>query len=724
MVSMSFLLVSLLLWGCGSYCIFQNNKAFLFLPYDGAYMQQLIKFNFEWSNFSLNPPINPLQGLASLNWPLNYWLSPSCNIIRAIGVSPENKVLYSVVSGSFLFLSVYCLASCFPSLKKTRLLASWLSVLFVMPVIMTPNKNWILGFYAISGIFPSIVESIALVGFACACLFAAQTKDCWGWLLHLCAGVLTAWQISFCPLAGILGTFLIGIVFAWEISQRARMTKYIPLSLFGVIIDSLAFILPILGPVVFLTTWTMDTVAPFFSSELVLGRPEMLFISILFHGFKRIGWMSSIIWVLGFAGAWCLRKKGGELEKQYTSVYFATVLFLIAFGFISSFLLSNYRGPSMLYFEWMLWPLMFINTAFLIGSVVGDKISKKTSLLLNRLSPNLPIHNISTLLLALLSLFVLLKFQKHYNKQELPFPPVGNAAIDFLRKEIGLSPGGVFKGSSATFAQSESLDASSWEKQAAEDLALWNEYGTETRAVTLWQQGIPTLFSYNQYMPPEYYFICSRFLAKEADKQQRSIIVMTQPNIKILQMLGVKYVLSKTEKLICPENLKSTNLFQLPSLKGKDKSSQSLYILELPRPNIGNFTPTTVMPSKNLQVIKGIIGSESFNPEQHVILSSAHPGNLVPAMGGKIAFKKNKVLVNGESQGESILVLPIVFSNVLKIKNTEPGKCKIVRANLLQAGVIFSGKLNAEIYPEFGPYSNLAAKLFDWHEFRKILVAD
>jgi hypothetical protein len=130
------------------------------------------------------------------------------------------------------------------------------------------------------------------------------------------------------------------------------------------------------------------------------------------------------------------------------------------------------------------------------------------------------------------------------------------------------------------------------------------------------------------------------------------------------------------------------------------------------------------MPSKNLQVIKGIIGSESFNPEQHVILSFAHPGNLVPAMGGKIAFKKNKVLVNGESQGESILVLPIVFSNVLKIKNTEPGKCKIVRANLLQAGVIFSGKLNAEIYPEFGPYSNLAAKLFDWFEFRKILVAD
>ena len=199
---------------------------------------------------------------------------------------------------------------------------------------------------------------------------------------------------------------------------------------------------------------------------------------------------------------------------------------------------------------------------------------------------------------------------------------------------------------------------------------------------------------------------------------------MTQPNIKILQMLGVKYILSKTDKLIRPENLKSTNLFQLQSHGGKNKASQSLYILELPRPNIGNFTPTTVIPSENLEVIKGIIGSESFNPEQQVILCSAHTGNLVPALDGKIAFKKNKILVNGESQGESILVLPIVFSNVLKIKNMEPGRCKIVRANLLQAGVIFSGKLNAEIYPEFGPYSNLAAKLFDWFEFRNILRSD
>jgi hypothetical protein len=367
---------------------------------------------------------------------------------------------------------------------------------------------------------------------------------------------------------------------------------------------------------------------------------------------------------------------------------------------------------------------MFINTAFLIGSIVGDKISKKTSLLLNRLSPNLPIHNISTLFLALLSLVVLLKFQKHYNKQELPFPPVRNTAIDFLRKEIGLSPGEVFRGSSATFAQSELQKASSWEKQAAEDLALWNECGTETRAVTLWQQGIPTLFSYNQYMPPEYYFICSRLLAKESDKQQRSIIVMTQPNIKILQMLGVKYVLSKTDSLTRPENLKSTNLFQLPSLGGKHKSSQSMYILELPRPNIGNFTPTQVLPCEKLELIKNIMSSATFNPEQQVILNSKCHVNLTPASGGRIFFEKNKVLVCAESEGNSILVLPMIFSNILKIKNKEVGECKIVRANLLQVGIIFSGKLRAEIYPEFGPYSNLTAKLRDWSEFRNILRAD
>ena len=719
---MSFLLASLLLWGWGSYIIFQNNRAFLFLPYDGAYMQQLIKFNFEWSNFSLNPPINPLQGLASLNWPLNYWLSPACNMIRAIGLSPESKVVYSVVSGGILFLSVYCLASCFPNLKKTRLLASWLSVLFVMPVIMTPNKNWIWGFYAISGIFPSIVESISLVGFACACLFAARGKQIyWSWLLYLSGGVLTAWQISLCPLAGILGTFLIGVVFVCEISQRASSMERLPLAFLKESINCLLFILPILGPVVFLTTWTMDTVAPFFSSELVLGRPEMLFISILFHGFKKIGWMSSIIWVLGFVGAWCLYKKGTKFEKQYTRMYFGVTIFLIAFGFISSFFLSNYRGPSMLYFEWMLWPLMFINAAFLIGSVFSDKISKKTSFLLNRFSPQTPLTDIISFSVALLSIVLLLIFQRHYDKQELPFPPIGNTAIDFLQKEIGLSPGQVFMGSSATFAECDLKESSSWDLQASRDLALWKDYGVEERAVTLWQQNIPTLFSYNQYMPPEYYYICSRLLAKETDKQQRSIIIMTQPNVRILQMLGVKYVLSKTEKTIHSEKLKSTNIFQIPHLGGNHKGRQPLYIFELPRPNIGNYSPTKTVQCKNLKVIKDIMSSENFNPEQQVILSSKNYANLSPALSGRIFFEKNKVLVCAESEGNSILVLPMIFSNILKIKNKEVGECKIVRANLLQVGVIFSGKLRAEIYPEFGPYSNLTAKLRDWSEFRNIL---
>lgn len=688
-------------------------------------MQQLIKFNFEWSNFSLNPPINPLQGLASLNWPLNYWLSPTCTILRGVGINPENKVLYSTISGGLLFISVYCLASCFQNLKKIRILASWLAVFFIMPIVMTPNKNWILGFYAIAGIFPSIVESISIVGFACSCLFAAHGKKIyWGVFLYLCAGLLTAWQICFCPLAGILGTFLIFIVFCSEMIQNKKSLSIHHCFPFETIIKASLFFLPTIGPLIFLTTWTMDTVAPFFSSELVLGRPEMLFISILFHGFKGIGWMSSIIWILGFLGAWKLIKAGTYIEKSYARIYLATTVFLITFGFLSSFVFNNYRGPSMLYFEWMLWPFMFINSAFMISSVVSEKVLKKSSFFSNILNQNIPILNISTLFLVVLSLFLLLKLQKRYNEQELLFPPKDNPAINFLRKEIGLAPGAVFKGSSATFAENEIKESSSWEKQAAEDLAMWKEFGTEIRAVTLWQQGIPTLFSYNQYMPPEYYFICSSFLAKEADKQQRSIIVMTQPNIKILQMLGVKYILSKTDKLIRPENLKSTKLFQLTSHGKTNQASQSLYLLELPRPNIGNFTPTTVILSKNLKEIKHIIGSQSFNPEYQVILSSAHLGDLVPALDGKIVFKKNKVLLSGESQGESILVLPIVFSNVLKIKNMEPGKCKIVRANLLQAGVIFSGKLNAEIYPEFGPYSNLAAKLIDWVEFRNILRAD
>jgi hypothetical protein len=65
----------------------------------------------------------------------------------------------------------------------------------------------------------------------------------------------------------------------------------------------------------------------------------------------------------------------------------------------------------------------------------------------------------------------------------------------------------------------------------------------------------------------------------------------------------------------------------------------------------------------------------------------------------RFSYVRGGVHVSGRSDGTSLVVLPLQFSNCLRVKS---GNARIVRANLMLAGIVFSGTLDSEIDLAYG----------------------
>jgi hypothetical protein len=157
------------------YFFTRNNDA-LFLPYDGAYMRQLIKFNLDWAKFGMGITLNPLQDLGSFNFPINYWLSPAAILSYFLhGKLPDSILIYTFITLEF-FISIWILASALGASTTTRLASSWLGSVMVMPFIVPMAVSW-LSFYLISGIVPYIIEHLAISNIMVAIIIGIEWRN-------------------------------------------------------------------------------------------------------------------------------------------------------------------------------------------------------------------------------------------------------------------------------------------------------------------------------------------------------------------------------------------------------------------------------------------------------------------------------------------------------------------------------------------------------------------
>jgi hypothetical protein len=166
-----------------------------------------------------------------------------------------------------------------------------------------------------------------------------------------------------------------------------------------------------------------------------------------------------------------------------------------------------------------------------------------------------------------------------------------------------------------------------------------------------------------------------------------------------LQMLGVRYFAGysrfpEADALAYPVR----TLSQTPV--GDEPAVWNVY--ELPHPNVGDYSPTEVLTARLGTEVLAILGRPDFDFTRQVVLSTAFADELAPARDMRMLRIRGGLHVSGRSDGTSLVVLPQQFSNCLRAHDS---RVRLMRANLMMTGVIFSGHLDTDILFDYGIFT-------------------
>ena len=94
--------------------------------------------------------------------------------------------------------------------------------------------------------------------------------------------------------------------------------------------------------------------------------------------------------------------------------------------------------------------------------------------------------------------------------------------------------------------------------------------------------------------------------------------------------------------------------------------------------------------------------------------------NLVKAESPKITNASGDLIINAKSQGKSVLIIPLEFSNCISF-NSNDSKSNLIdsfRVNGILTGLLFEKNLNVTAELRYGIFTNTGCRLKDLEEYR------
>jgi hypothetical protein len=249
------------------------------------------------------------------------------------------------------------------------------------------------------------------------------------------------------------------------------------------------------------------------------------------------------------------------------------------------------------------------------------------------------------------------------------------------------------------------------------------DHDTGSTAALFWATGIPTLNEYSQLVTPEIFYFFHRLMqVKVPGFLNRfptfwDVAVYSPSYWTALQMFGVRY---SVERWALPDpfniGFKLATFPYTPIEVVTDQKPGNWYTYELPRPNVGDYSPTEVLVAQSGSDIMAKVSAVEFDPTRQVVLSAPLDQQLVPARDMRMSWIRGGLHVSGKSDGTSLVVLPQQFSHCLRARDP---RVRFVRANLALTGIVFSGNLDTDIVFNYGILSP-GCRLADLADIRQL----
>ncbi len=671
----------------------------LLIGFDGGYMLNLAQRQFSWHVPLFSASMDWFQGLGDVFFAINFRLLPAYIMGMLFASTTAAKVVIFEVVLCELSISIILFGLALGTSLNLAVAATLMTCLTFLPFA---HPTLIYGILPITPHMGSLIAAALLTGAAfiqygrrgwladlpfAAMVFALQG---WSLLVSVTNELLAAPFLLLCAISGTIA--------AGNAAERRCKIG---------LIAAVGLFLLAAGPAVYLASTILDTAAVSFPAELANDRASFFFASILFH-WKSIGPAGPLLMIFAIAGAVLA---AADRTRRTLRIFAITLLTYLATRLTFAILIivfDFWRGPAPLYFEFFVIPLYAI-FAVLFWARVLARVSRARHWVLPSGAAVMP-WLVGTAAAAVL-IVAASTSRRGYG---FDYPPQSTEITDILSRETGLQPGAVFRGRTADMI-GRSIDHSvDWLELHGVDGALADATGNELRLVGLHYFGIPGLFQYTPTITPFLYAMTSRLLAVPGDRQMRNIIVLRDIDTRILAMLGVRFVVTDR-----PYD-GTAGLRAATPIKDR-----TLYLYEIAKPNIGDFSPTLVTRIATAPDILGRLADPNFDPAHEIIADiPAAIGGLVPVRSARLTFLGAALRLEAESDGRSIVLLPLEFSRCLAATNAGAETPVLFRANLVETGVLFSGRLNVTLTVRTGPFLHPACRLWDLLDARALHVGD
>jgi hypothetical protein len=666
---------------------------------DGKMAQAVIHTALKFGGIFQVNNINPLQGMGSQLSPHNVWTNPAYWPFAIID-SPLALDVSALIALGCLALACYVLARCFDVPVLPSIVAAQLSI-----ILFGPLAN-LLVFYQVFWINPgtAVVYAPQLVALGIlGRLEPGRMRD----FILAASGIfaLLLYSLICDPLwAMISGIGLLGAFAVVALSPlRVR-----PILVRCAALGCCLLLLLGSGAIGYVYTLTQYSARVWFSDELAYV-PQAFLASIEFISPKTAGSYYSICalgWLLGMLLA------RGRVRVLVTA---GLISFVILVAYSTTFLLMlKWWLPLPLYIEHSLFPLFTIAAiagywaalraialaVYLaltkmraqVAAVMGMKRPLATSSS-SRATPGI-FHPQSLVLAAWLTAplvvalvptvatIYVVRASAAAPNFDVPFPNEPELA-HYLETAIGIRVGGEFRGSVMMY-------------MAPSEATIYNA----------WIRAIPTINEYSQLITPQAMYFSSAGFGQDIFlgnlNQFGPAVGERGPYdvlFKTLQALGMRYIIFYARS---PEADGRHFPFVTMPRRPVGEPPGNWFVYELPNPNRGNYSPTEAVTAKSGSEIIAALEVPHFDFTKQVVLTTAINEPLVPARDMRLSLIRGGLHVSGKSDGTSLVVLPQQFSHCLRARDT---RVRLVGANLLMTGVIFSGNVDTDIVFDYGIFS-------------------
>lgn len=376
-------------------------------------------------------------------------------------------------------------------------------------------------------------------------------------------------------------------------------------------------------------------------------------------------------------------------RKTRNALYFSMVsffLFLFAYRLWQREWLFE-LGPRHVYLVWFAVPLyaaavaqMTITTIAYLGSFLK---SSKLSFVRKFLTANF----LYVPLIVFVSVTTTLGDVRYIGAQSRPLTVVLDETEKFASQQIALLPNSHFNGRLVDVMERTDYEA-------------------------IFQGRIPVINDISHLITPLSFEFYEHYLFDPQTTQIRNHYKFVARNSDIYSLLGVKYL--RTDSLTLPlSDFNDTNSYPVRQFAPND------YLVTLKNTNIGDYSPTNLYKVGTMTETFETMDRSDFSLVDDVVVYKSIVGNLVKVESSKMIFEGGDLKIVAKSQGKSLLILPLEFSNCFAFESVDKtsGFIDAFRVNGILTGLLFETNLDVTAQIRYGIFTNSGCRLKDLQDY-------